>query len=172
MFAPYNVPMGLTRTGIKKFRSGQKFALGFVAAIAVSGSVFAHQGATGVVKERIQAMKSTKDSMAVIGTMIKGEREFDPGEAKGAADTIRVHAEAMPELFPDTEESRQEVSEAKPAVWQEKDRFDSLAQELEEQAITLASAIDSGNQDTVRQAFLATGKSCSSCHEDFRQKKN
>ncbi len=44
--------------------------------------------------------------MALIGTMIKGEREVDPSEAKGAADIIRVHAEAMPELFPDTEESR------------------------------------------------------------------
>jgi cytochrome c556 len=172
MFAPYNVQMELTRTGVAMLNSARKFALGFFAAIAVSGSVFAHQGATGVVKERMRAMKSIKDSMAVIGAMIKGGREFDPSEAKGAADIIRVHAEAMPELFPVTEESRQAVSEAKPAVWQEKDRFDSLAQELEEKAITLASAIDSGDQDTVRQAFLATGKSSSSCHEDFRQKKN
>ncbi len=58
MFAPYNVQMGLTEKGGAMLSSGSKFALGFFAAIAVTGSVFAHQGATGVVKERMQAVKS------------------------------------------------------------------------------------------------------------------
>ena len=47
----------------------------------------AHEGATGVVKERMDMMKRQKKDMKLIGNMAKGKTKFDA--AKAAAATWR-----------------------------------------------------------------------------------
>ena len=54
-----------------------------LAAIAVTGTAvaaLAHSGATGVVKDRMEAMKAMGDAVKTVTPMMRGEAEYDePG---------------------------------------------------------------------------------------------
>ncbi|WP_156892499.1 c-type cytochrome [Salaquimonas pukyongi] len=143
-----------------------------VLAVALGGAAFAHQGATGIVKQRMDAMTAMKDAMAVVGRMLKGESAFEPAKAGKAADAIAGHAIEMKTLFPDTPESRQAMSEATPLVWEEAQRFNDLADELAAAARQLSQVAHAGDEAVLSNRFRAVGKACSACHQDFRQKKN
>ena len=80
------------------------------------------------------------------------------------------HGTLIREQFPDTPESRQKVSEATDLVWVEKARFDGLAEEFVALAEALEAAIALDDAEAIRVVFGKTGKSCSACHEDFREK--
>jgi cytochrome c556 len=83
--------------------------------LASATLALAHEGATGVVKERMDLMESQKDAMKLIGDMAKGKTPFDAAKAAEAARDISVTAKKIPELFP--EGSGGDKSEALPAVW-------------------------------------------------------
>ena len=149
----------------------KRFVTAVLLAAGVGGVAFAHQGATGIVKERMETMSAMKDAMAVVGRMLKGETAFDAAEAGRAADVIAGHADDMKAQFPDTQESRQKASEATPLVWQEPERFNRLADELAAAAATLSQVSAGGEKAAVASQFQTVGRACSACHEDFRQKK-
>lgn len=138
------------------------------AIVAVPALVFAHSGATGVVKERMELMDSIASQMKLVGEMIKGQRAFAADSAVAAANMIAKHAAEMPEKFP--EGSLDHPSEALPVIWEDWDDFLRLTEELETAANLLAqtaqSATDSGE---LRSAFATLGKTCSACHEGFRK---
>ena len=91
-----------------------------VAAIAASFALtfvtlaLAHEGATGVVKERMDLMERQKDDMKLIGDMAKGKTPFDAAKAAEAARDISVTAKKIHELFPKGSEGGE--SEALPAI--------------------------------------------------------
>ena len=141
----------------------------FLAVSASATLALAHEGATGVVKERMDLMDRQKDDMKIIGDMAKGKTPFDAAEAAEAASDIGLTAKKIPELFP--EGSTGGKSEALPAIWEKWDRFTANADDLGSAADALVSALgDSENQDW-KAAFEKVGEACKSCHEDFRAKK-
>ena len=137
--------------------------------LASATLALAHEGATGVVKERMDLMETQKDAMKLIGDMAKGKTSFDAAKAAEAARDISLTAKKIPELFP--EGSGGDKSEALPAVWEKWDRFTANADDLEGAADALSSALDgSANQDW-KPAFQKVSDVCKSCHQDFRAKK-
>ena len=141
----------------------------FLAVSASATLALAHEGATGVVKERMDLMDRQKDDMKIIGDMAKGKTPFDAAEAAEAASDIGLTAKKISELFP--EGSTGGKSEALPAIWEKWDRFTANAEDLGSAADALVSALgDSENQDW-KAAFEKVGEACKSCHEDFRAKK-
>jgi cytochrome c556 len=130
---------------------------------------FAHEGATGVVKERMDLMDTQKDAMKVIGDMAKGKRPFDAAAATKAANDIHTTAKKIPELFP--EGSGGGKSEALPAVWEKWDRFKTNADDLATEADGLVKALGDSASEDWKPAFQKVGEACKSCHEDFRAKK-
>ncbi|MFW1678340.1 c-type cytochrome [Pontibacter sp. JAM-7] len=97
--------------------------------LTLSTLVVAHSGASGVVKQRMDAMKDMKDSMKTISDMFKGKALYEADKVQAAAAVIRDHAgEQLTKLFP--EGSLQHPTEAKPEIWQEWDRFSRLAAHL------------------------------------------
>jgi cytochrome c556 len=131
----------------------------------------AHEGATGVVKERMDLMESQKEAMKVIGDMAKGKTKFDAVKASEAARDIGDTAKKIPELFPEGSGGEKNKSDALPAVWENWDRFTANADDLGSAAETLAAALgDSANQEW-KPAFQKVADVCKSCHEDFRAKK-
>lgn len=138
--------------------------------VAVSSLAFAHSGATGVVKQRMDMMGAIGDSMKTIGNMIKGQADFDADAVESAAMTIVGHAKEIPNLFP--EGSTQKPSEALPAIWEKWDEFVKITNQMKSDAQTLADAAKTATQASdIRTQFVAMGKSCGSCHEQFRLKK-
>jgi len=140
-----------------------------VSVVFSTAIVFAHEGATGIVKQRMDAMSEMKAAMAVIGKMVKGRTGFDGDMGKAAAEKIVRHAENMVVLYPDSEESRQKVSKARDEIWVEWERFEQMAQDLEVVAGELKASFETGSLETVQPFFRKTGKSCSACHQDFRE---
>jgi cytochrome c556 len=144
-----------------------------LAALSLALAVFAtfalaHEGATGVVKERMDLMDRQKDDMKIIGDMAKGKTPFDAAKATEAARDISVTAKKIPELFP--EGSLHGETEALPAIWKDWDRFTGNAEDLDRVAGELAAALDAGATDWTG-AFKQVVDACKACHQDFRKKK-
>ena len=138
--------------------------------MTVSAFAFAHSGATGIVKQRMEAMKDVGKQMKIIGEMIKGTAAFDGLAAKKAADTISEHAAEIQNLFP--EGSTQSPSEALPAIWSEWDEFIAIADEMKFEAEKLSTiAKTASNTQEIKAQFMSVGKTCSGCHERYRLKK-
>lgn len=117
-----------------------------VAAIAVAATTvaaFAHGGATGVVKERMDAMGAMQKATKALTEMMRGQTQYDAAAVREHAVTIRSHAgEAMTDLFP--EGSNGMPSEARDEVWSDWDQFSALADRLERLSKGLEKA--AGNQ--------------------------
>jgi cytochrome c556 len=145
-----------------------------IASLAL-GSLFdvsAHDGATGLVKERMEGMKSISRAGKVLSGMAKGKQDLDPQQARTLALKIRTHALRIPKLFPGTAHSQAgSGTEASPAIWERWPEFEELAQQLADASGDLASA--AGNADTAefRDHFSAVTESCRTCHKSFRIKK-
>jgi cytochrome c556 len=129
---------------------------------------FAHEGATGVVKERMDLMKSQKNAMKVIGDMAKGKKSFNAAKAAKAARDLEDTTKKIPELFP--KGSNHHPSEALDAVWTEWDRFTGDAHDAEAAAKALGAALEGSDRDW-KAAFQTMTDACKSCHESFRAEK-
>jgi len=148
-------------------------AIGFVmgAALLSAGAAWAHGGATGVVKERMDAMSAIGDNMKSIGQMLKGATAYDPALIAKAADDIAGHGgNALTKLFP--EDSLQSPTEASPAIWRDWREFSGYAGSLQSSAAALKTvAQDGADKNAVAGAFAKLAGTCKSCHEAFRIKK-
>ncbi len=157
-------------------------ALFAVAVVGTIGQSIAHTGATGIVKERMEAMKTLGDHAKVVGNMLKAKTPFDLSAVEAASSAFIEHGEHIPMLFPDTKMSRTgSKTEALPAIWSNWEDFTALATKFTEDSRIFASVVselNSGAQTAseqsraVRVAFFKATKSCSGCHERFRLDKD
>jgi cytochrome c556 len=134
---------------------------------AGAGFALAHEGATGVVKERMDLMKGQAKQMKLIGEMAKGKKKFDAAKAAAAAHDLGRSTKRIPELFP--EGSNKHPSEALDAVWKEWDRFKGDAHDAEAAADALAAALEASDP-AWKGAFQTMTDACKTCHESFRAK--
>lgn len=139
-----------------------------LAMAAIGTLAFAHTGATGIVKERMDGMSALAQSMKSLVGMSKSG-VADAKTIKEISATIQSHSgAALNERFPHG--SLPDVSEATPLIWQDWDRFAAISDELFDIAVRLDADARSGtvDLDTYIKDLRAT---CSDCHEDFRIKK-
>lgn len=144
--------------------------LGFTLAGGGQGlSAQAHEEATGIVKERMELMKSLGGRMKAMAGMVKGEKPFDPDTIATMAAEIAERAPKIAPMFP--KGSMQMPTEALPAIWEDWTRFESLTMDLGSEAMKLAEAAKGGEKADIIGQFGKLGKSCGTCHTDFRKKK-
>lgn len=121
-----------------------------IAAAAVVGATtlaFAHSGATGIVKQRMDAMSAMKDTVKSLTTIMRGEAPYDPSQVKEAAAVIKSHsADSMTRLFP--EGSIEGKSEARPEIWSNWEEFETLANQL----AIFAEALDAASENGLMMA--------------------
>lgn len=134
------------------------------------GLAYAHSGATGIVKERMDAMADVGKNMKAIAAIMKGEVAFDGKTVRSSAEVIAAHADKIPHLFP--KGSTKKPSEALPAIWQDWEGFTKLGVDLKTKAGELAIAADSAQSPAdLLDALKAVGATCKGCHEKFRMAK-
>lgn len=135
------------------------------------GAAFAHGGATGVVKERMDAMTEISRNVKIVGQMLKGTAAYKPDEIERVAKAIAGHAgDAMTDLFP--EGSLMSPTEASPEIWAQWPEFSAYAESLQSSAQTLEGlAAQGADKKTVAAAFGKVAATCKTCHEAFRIKK-
>ena len=118
----------------------------WITAVVIAGSglaALAHSGATGVMKERMDAMGEMGDAMKSLTPMMRGQTAYDPDVVRNAADTMVRHAGTqMTELFP--EGSNGAPSEALDAIWEDWEEFAALAEALRTSAEGMKLAVDNG----------------------------
>lgn len=120
-----------------------KMMIAGLCAAGIAAGAWAHSGAMGVVKDRMDAMKAMGDAVKRIKPMMSGEAAYDAAAVQAAARAIAEEAgAAMTKKFP--EGSVGGVSEALPEVWSDRVRFEALARDLETTARGLERAAENG----------------------------
>ncbi len=106
-------------------------------------ALFAHGGATGIVKERMDAMLGMGKIVKSLSEMMRGDKEYDAKQVKAGAEFIKKHAgEAMTKQFPEGVKSKH--TEARPEIWKNWEEFRVIAGQLETFATALEKAADNG----------------------------
>jgi len=139
---------------------------GVVGAVLLAGSVVAHEGATGVVKERMDMMENLKSVMKTLAPMVKGQKDMDAAVIAEQAKIIQMNTgAALDAKFP--ENSIHGPSEALPAIWEKWDEFQRLSKKLNEASVKLASV--AGDEAAVKGAFKEIAQTCGACHDQFKK---
>ncbi|WP_320825410.1 cytochrome c, partial [Reinekea sp.] len=121
--------------------------------ITGAGMVWAHGGATGIVKDRMDVMSSLSKSVKKLTPMMRGRTEYNPVTVQQEAENIaKLGGSHLTEMFP--EGSLTGASEAKPAIWQQWSKFETYADELILLADGLAAA--AVNSKTRQDGVAAT----------------
>ena len=142
-------------------------------AIALMVTAFAHSGATGIVKKRMDGMMAMGKAMGTVADMFKGKTPFDRAKVVTSAAIVKNHAAEMARLFPNTKASRNgKGTEALPAIWERNEDFVALTKALKARAIQLAKTSENGDLQAVRGSFARLAGTCSSCHKDYRKPEN
>jgi cytochrome c556 len=121
------------------------------------------------IKQRQAIMENNGKAMQLVSKMAKGETPYD---AKAAADAMKTIHDGMPKfvtLIPVGTE-KGEKTRAKPAIWQNKKDFEDWGKQLQEDTAKAQTAA-AGGLDSFKGAMAAVGKTCSGCHDDYREKK-
>lgn len=134
-------------------------------ALSVASSGMAHEGATGVVKERMEAMESMAKAIKAIDQRIKQKRDLE--SVKSNAKSIQEGAVKMPSLFPSG--TGKHPSEATAKVWQNWPDFEAKARALADESGKLAE-LDIRDLKALRAQALRVSDVCGNCHELYRVK--
>ncbi len=134
-------------------------------------SVWAHKGASGVVKKRMDAMKTMKTDLKEIEQMLEGKKRYNSKKLHKALDNIRAQAGAkMSKLFP--KGTNHKPSEADPAIWKNWDEFKKMAVSLnhstDEFRAKLPKIISKEVLKSLKKDALVIRKTCKTCHDRFR----
>ncbi|MDX1737961.1 MAG: cytochrome c [Alphaproteobacteria bacterium] len=139
-----------------------------VASMVFGGVAIAHEGATGVIKERMEMMGVMKNAMKVLVPMMKGEVDYDAAAVREQAKNIQsVSGEVFTSKFP--EGSLMHPSEAKEEIWTNWAEFTKLSVQMQDAGKALELAADT--KADAMAAFGNVGKTCGACHSQFRVKK-
>lgn len=118
----------------------------------------------GKRKAIYQQMLDTKEDL---GGMLRGRLAFDPqGFTDGAAKLDELSRQPW-QYYPEVKE---EQSDAREDVWQQQERFNQMARELEANtaALVAATAQLPVSADSVAPAFQRVEDACEACHQEFR----
>ena len=150
--------------------SGARAAAILTAVLLAAGPAASHEGATGVVAQRMDAMKEMGRHMKALGNMLSGKTAFDQETAQRLAETMHEHCEHVMHMFPPGSDGHH--SEATKAVWDRRPEFDDRMRRFDEAVEDLVAAAASGGRSELQSEFKRVGQECSGCHDGFRQKKS
>ena len=137
------------------------------AALLVGSTVLSHEGATGIVKQRMDEMEQVGRVVKRINERLKSKRGL--ADIARDAEEIRASAARIPSLFPPG--SRDGHSEARPAVWERWPEFEAASRVVVQEAEKLAAAARSGEEAAIAAQFRSMTQACTGCHDVFRAKR-
>ncbi len=122
----------------------RKYAFGGAVALSIFGAaVMAHNGAKGVVLERMNGMSAMRNVMRDLAPMMQGQTSYDVAAVQaGAASLLEHSGENMNRMFP--EEPVAAASFAKPEIWRNWERFVAMSEDLRTYAHGLSTAAPNG----------------------------
>ena len=144
-----------------------KIILSAAALIAISSTAVAQfQNAEKAIEYRQSVMTVMGTHFGRIGAVAKGETPYNKDEvAKNAAIVAMMSNLPWQAFGPGTEGGK-----SRPDVWSDSAKFKSAADKLQVATANLNTAAQSGDLESIKKAFGATGQACKGCHDDFKKK--
>lgn len=116
------------------------------ALVVMTTATFAHDGATGIVKERMDAMSNMSKVMKTMSAMMRGKEPLNAELIKTSTRTILSHSgSSLTELFP--LKSNTGSSAARDEIWSNWEGFNALADQLKNFANGMEAAAKNGLMD-------------------------
>jgi len=106
-----------------------------------------------------------------MGAMMRGRIPYDAEIFAANAGRIAAVSTMPIERYfgAGTEEGDMLDTDALPDIWEDKAEFERLLNNMRDAAANLATTATGGDQGAMKKALGTTGKSCKSCHDDFRK---
>jgi cytochrome c556 len=131
-------------------------------------SVTAAMAQQDPIAERKKLMKAQGAAVRDPGQMLKGEQPFNLEKVQASLRTLLDTNKKLPALWPENSKTGGET-EALPAVWEQREKFDGLLTKLGTDSQTALAAIK--DEATFKAEFPNVVKDCGACHNTFRVKK-
>jgi cytochrome c556 len=123
------------------------------------------------------AIKYRQSSLSVMGThfgrigaMVNGRVPFDAKVAAENAEIVADMAKLPWAAFGPATDKGSIPTRAKAEIWAEQAKFKDLSEKMIAETTKLVAAAKTGNADTLKTAFGATGASCKACHDNYQAK--
>jgi cytochrome c556 len=133
--------------------------------VVFAAAGLAHEGATGVAKDRMDLMGDMSQSMKSIAKRLRANRDLPAIAAD--ADRVSKDSPHIADLFPPG--SDKGVTDAKPAIWQKWGEFVGNAKKLGEETAKLSSVAATGDARAISDQYRTVTKVCIACHDTFRR---
>tara|TARA_R110000823_G_scaffold132777_5_gene261227 strand:- start:27670 stop:28149 length:480 start_codon:yes stop_codon:yes gene_type:complete len=123
-------------------------------------------------KEILQSYRQSWFAMLAINfgpmvAMLKGEMPWDEQRlAESAEQMVQLTEMDITRGF--SPGSEKGTTRAKPEIWENREDFDSKFADLKTAVAALQTAIEGGDRKTISQAIVATGDTCSACHDEYK----
>jgi cytochrome c556 len=135
--------------------------------VCAAVSAGAHEGATGVVAERMAAMKETAAHMKAMDRALKAGSSVTP-DMVANAEKIVAQARSLSGMFPTGSGGGHSGTRAE--VWTQREAFEKAMQAFAADSEKLVSAARSGDYTETRRQFREVANQCLGCHDKFRAK--
>lgn len=138
----------------------------FVAGLLAFG-VTAAIAQSNVVEQRQSLMKEMGSQTRPIGSMLRGQEPFDLAKVQAGLKVFAENPKKAASLFPESSKNA-EKTEALPAIWENKSKFDSIMAKLSQDAQTAMANIK--DEASFKAEMPKVMQNCGGCHNDFRKK--
>ncbi len=122
------------------------------------------------IKYRQGALTVMASHFGRIGAMVNGRVPFDAKVAAENAEIVSDMSKLPWAAFGPGTDKGSIPTRAKPEIWAEQAKFKELSEKLVAETTKLAAAAKTGNADTLKAAFGATGAACKACHDNYQAK--
>ena len=136
-------------------------------AAVVVGTALAHEGATGIVADRMAAMQNMDLQLKAIQATLSGWARFDLATLQKYVAALHDSCHQSESLFPAGSQDRR--SHATPAVWDNPEAFRKEFQKLHEASEALVETVADGDRIDIAIATNDLQKTCDGCHATFRK---
>ena len=125
--------------------------------------LYAHEGAKGIIKERMDKFKMSKNLMKKIN---KGLQNDNFIIIEKSAQTLLNWSKEMSNYFP--EGSDTPPSEASSDIWLDPEGFKIAIKNFESASLELITQSKNENFDMTVDSFRSLAQTCKGCHQKFR----
>ena len=125
--------------------------------------LYAHEGAKGIIKERMDKFKKSKKLMKKIN---KGLQNDNFIIIEKSAQTLLNWSKEMSNYFPDGSDTP--PSEASSDIWLDPEGFKIAIKNFELASLELITQSKNENFDMTVDSFRSLAQTCKGCHQKFR----
>lgn len=129
-----------------------------------AGDVSAHDGATGIVKERMDNFAKAKKQMRGLNSAIQ-DSSFET--ISDITNDMLIWAKQIKAAFPAGSDNA--PSQAQASIWTDEDGFDDAIERYSNSILSLQKAALDKDANAAMQSYQALGASCSNCHRAYRK---